>query len=228
VVPQSMAMTSSVAPGRNEFLDWLTERDLRMFEPCLELVLLETGEVLEWAGTAPAHIVFPTSGAISLETRSGRHGMQVALIGNRGASGALPALWGGDSTHDAVVQFSGQAWRIRTDRFVARLAGRGDMHRWIARFATDLTTEISLNALASARGTVSERLARWLLSATEILETDTINASHDVMAGALGVRRSGVTVALHTLEEMQAVRARRSYIQIIHRGKLRAGAGGFS
>jgi CRP-like cAMP-binding protein len=216
-----------MAGSRSEFLDSLPEQDLQALKSRLDLVTLSPGEVLEWAGTSPSHIVFPISGAVSLELRSGRHSMQVALVGNRGVVGAIPALWGGDSTHDAIVQFPGQAWRIEAENFAAGLAGRYGMHQRFFRFASDLTAEVSLNALASGRGTVTERLARWLLNVADTLESDSIKATHDLIAHSLGVRRSGVTNALHILEEMQAVRAQRGRLHILDGLKLRAAAGGF-
>jgi hypothetical protein len=65
------------------------------------------------------------------------------------------------------------------------------------------------------------------LTAADALESDDVPATHAFIAHSLGVRRPGVTDALHILEEMQAVAARRSYVTILRRAKLRAAAGRF-
>jgi CRP-like cAMP-binding protein len=223
VLPYSMALRSAVAS--NQFLDSLPKGDLRTFRLHLELVSLVAGEMLERAGTAPTHIVFPVKGAVSLEARSGWHTMQVALVGTGGVVGAVPALCDGISTHDAVVQFAGHGWRMSAQKFSGRLAGSGDLHRRLASFAADLIAEISFNALVVGRSTIRQRLARWLLIAADALESHDVPATHALIAHSLGVRRPGVTDALHILEEMQAVAVRRSYVTILRRANLRAAAG---
>jgi CRP-like cAMP-binding protein len=220
-------MALTVAPGRSQFLDSLPEQDLRILRPHLELVSLVAGDLLERPGTSPNYVVFPIKGVVSLEARSGRHALQIASVGRVGVVGAVPALCGGVSTHDAVVQFAGQAWCIGAETFAGRLAGSVELHRRLTGFVTDLIGEISLNALAAARATIAQRLARWLLTTADALESDTVHATHDLIAHSLGVRRPGVTMALNVLEEMQAVAARRACIRILRPARLRAASGSF-
>src|SRR5258708_39657066 len=57
--------------------------------------------------------------------------------------------------------------------------------------------QASQTALANGRGRLDERLARWLLMRHDRLETNEFPTTHKLLALLLGVRRGGVTVALH-------------------------------
>jgi hypothetical protein len=82
-------------------------------------------------------------------------------------------------------------------------------------------------ALANAKGTVEQRLARWLLMAHDRLPGDDLRLTHEFVALMLGVRRAGVTVALHQLEASGAISTSRGAIAIIDRIALERDAGGF-
>ena len=57
-------------------------------------------------------------------------------------------------------------------------------------------------------------------------DTDLI-ITHEFLALLLGVRRPGVTVALHDLEGRGLIRANRSLVKIIDRDGLRLASNGF-
>ena len=75
-------------------------------------------------------------------------------------------------------------------------------------------------ALANGRARMDERLARWLLMVDDRMEGSELALTHEFMSITLGVRRPGVTDALHRLEGQQLVRARRGLITIRDRAGL--------
>jgi Crp-like helix-turn-helix domain len=81
-------------------------------------------------------------------------------------------------------------------------------------------------ALANGRYNIRERLARWLLTCHDRLGRDELPLTHEFLSLMLGVRRSGVTQALHLLEIEDAIKVRRGQILVSDRRKLERIAGG--
>lgn len=74
-------------------------------------------------------------------------------------------------------------------------------------------------ALASS---LEQRVARWILLCRRALDDDVLPVTHEGIAEALGVRRSGVTVALHVLEGQMLIRSKRARIEVLDRDGLRS------
>lgn len=75
-------------------------------------------------------------------------------------------------------------------------------------------------SLADGRGKTEERLARWLLMASDRLDGDETPLTHEFLAMMLGVQRPGVTIALQALETQGAIFGRRGRIVIVDRKEL--------
>ena len=67
----------------------------------------------------------------------------------------------------------------------------------------------------SGRATIVERLARWLLQATDRLGSRRLELTHDVLAEVLGVRRPSITTSLQTLEGRHLIRSTRRSIVVL-------------
>ena len=82
-------------------------------------------------------------------------------------------------------------------------------------------------ALANGRAKLEERLARWLLMAHDRMDTDAVPLTHEFLAVMLGVRRAGVTVALHSFEQRGFIAMRRGQLTLINRAGIEQVAGSF-
>jgi len=87
-------------------------------------------------------------------------------------------------------------------------------------------TQLSQTALANGRYNLQERLARWLLMCNDRLHTDDMALTHEFLSLMLGVRRSGVTEAIHLLEGIHVIKATRGQVRIVNRARLLEIAGG--
>jgi CRP-like cAMP-binding protein len=222
------AAPAEVDSGRgNALLQTLTDEDWRLLESCLERVSLRAGEVLESPADPVTHVTFPTSGLVSVAARAADHRIEAALVGREGVVGAAALLEGGTAANESVVQFPGEAWRVPVSRLRPRLAQSRALQSQLLCYVHAFMGQISLNLLATGRATIEQRLARWLLMAADRLQANDIAVTHEALAYVLGVRRAGVTVALHTLEGRQALRSERRRVRILDRSLMVAAAGGF-
>jgi CRP-like cAMP-binding protein len=57
------------------------------------------------------------------------------------------------------------------------------------------------SAACNATHTIEERLARWLLRARDLAQSDTLPFTQEFLAEMLGVRRTSVSTVAHTLQQ---------------------------
>jgi len=80
-------------------------------------------------------------------------------------------------------------------------------------------------AIANARSKLDQRLARWILMAHDRLEISNLPLTHEFLSLMLGVRRAGVTEALHALERQGLIHASRGEIVVRNRKGIERRAG---
>src|SRR6201995_4675298 len=95
------------------------------------------------------------------------------------------------------------------------------------KWAQGFMIQTAQTALANGRAKLEQRLARWLLMALDRLTADTVPLTHEFLAVMLGVRRAGVTVAIHGFERRGLVTTRRGQLTVINRHGIEQIAGSF-
>src|SRR3954469_11793702 len=90
----------------------------------------------------------------------------------------------------------------------------------MSHLAQTITNNRLLTSLA-----LEELNFRWLLMAHDRVPGDEVPLTHGSLALMLGVRRAGVTTALHMLESDAAIRGHRSRITVLSRARLEQAAG---
>jgi CRP-like cAMP-binding protein len=216
----------SVTKYRNRLLRALSKADLALLTPWLEPVKLDLRQSIEKAHTPIAHVYFPESGIISIVAKSAEDQIEAGLIGNEGMSGAAVVLGNHRSPNDAYVQMAGAAHRITAKRLRAALDASKVLRQRLQRFSHVLMVQIAQTAFANGKARIDERLARWLLMVHDREDGNDLALTHEFVAVMLGVRRSGVTDALHELEGKGLIRASRGAIHVLNRKGLMALARG--
>jgi CRP-like cAMP-binding protein len=220
-----MAVSTQV-PVRNRLLATLAPADFSLLEPQLERVPLPAGIRLIEPNTPIEHVYFLEQGIASVvATTPQDRRIEVGIIGPEGLTG-VPVLLGMDRTpHECFVQIPGAGLRMRVDDLRAATAASATLQQRLLRFVHAFTVQIGQTALANASHLIEERLARRLLMCHDRVDGDDLAATHEFLSLMLGVRRSGVTVALQALEDRGIISTRRGQVRVVDRAKLEAVAG---
>jgi len=72
--------------------------------------------------------------------------------------------------------------------------------------------------------TARQRLARWLLMASDKIQSSRIELTQEQLAEILGLQRTGVTVANVALQDAGAITSRHGRIRIVDRVRLQTAA----
>ncbi|MFC0410346.1 Crp/Fnr family transcriptional regulator [Roseomonas elaeocarpi] len=197
-----------------------------MLLPKLERVSLRQGQVVIPAHTPLTQAWFPESGIASViaSTDDGRQ-QEVGLYGNEGVGSLAVVLGAGQTPHKTLMQVGGSWLRIEAPALRDAVEQLPGLRTVLLRYVHCFMVSITCTALSNNRNTIEERLARWLLMAHDRLDGDELPLTHTFLSLMLGVRRPGVTLAVHVLEGAGLIRARRSLITILNRPALEAAAG---
>jgi CRP-like cAMP-binding protein len=214
----------------NDLLDKLTPATLRALHPRLERVAFNAGQVLQAARVAVPHVYFPTDGLVTLFAHDARgRRLAVGMVGRDGMVGAAESLSDAAPAFiEAVVELPGEAWRIDAGELAPLLRNHLDLRANLLGHARCQMEEIAQTAVVTGHGTIEQRLARWLLIATTRARRKQLSMTHEHLAQVLAVRRSGVTVALHTQEGDGAIKSYRQLVDVVDRARLQRAANGFA
>jgi CRP-like cAMP-binding protein len=201
----------------NALLNSLSPDDQELIGRELESVELGYRQPLMRRRCRPDHVYFPEGGLVSVVALSARREQaEVGTIGIEGCTAVEVVLGCERAYHDAVVLIPGPARRIDTDKLLALCRLGSPLRITLMQYAYVTLIQARETALANARGTISQRVARWILLAAEKMRTSQVMLTHDELSAALGVRRAGVTLALGHLAEMGAIHTSRGCIQVLN------------
>ena len=223
-------MTADPTPSgpafRNELLAVLSKEDVESLRSRLQRVTLVLEQVLHEPSEHIDHVYFPEEGVVSLTADTKDAGLvEVGMTGREGMVGAYVIL-NPDATavHRALVQVPGAAIRMQTTVF-KELVDRSPAFRdRCFRYIQVLLVQTAQATACNARHELPERLARWLLTSHDKLDSDEMPVTQEFLALMLGVRRTGVSVIANTLQSTGAIRQSRGRITILDRCLLEAEA----
>jgi CRP-like cAMP-binding protein len=206
---------------KNRLLKAMAPETFASFQPFLEQVDLPLRHVLAEANRPPTHVYFIESGLASLvATSTDNESIEIGHIGREGMSGTHLLLKTDISPTRTFLQVAGTGIRLPVSAFLELLDKSPSTRDLFLLYTHCSEIQLAHSALANARYSVNERLARWLLMCHDRLDGDDLALTHEFLALMLGVRRSGVTNEIHMLEGLGAIRATRGNVRILDRSKL--------
>lgn len=208
-------------PVSNIILLSISENDYRSIRPHLEYVSLPNHLVLHEAGGKLKFAYFPNRGLISLVVvmKDGRTA-EAGIVGNEGFTGILAAVGLTRSPLQAVVQITGDGFRIDVGALQNTLASAPNLRMILGRHAAIRSMQVAQTAACNRLHDIEQRLARWLLMTQDRVDSGTLRITHDFLATMLGTDRSSVTLAAGVLQKKKAIEYTRGAVKIVNRKKL--------
>lgn len=217
-------MQSSI---RNRLLAAMSPQDFGRLEPKLQAVNLDVRAGLEKPNQSIEYVYFIETGLASeIAVNQDREKIEVAHVGPEGLVGKAVVLGLDLTLNETFMQVKGSALRMRAGELTKAMDERPSIRGLLLGYVHTCLIQFAHSALANGRYSIKERLARWLLTCHDRLGRDDLPLTHEFLSLMLGVRRSGVTQALHSLEIEEAIEVKRGQIVVSDRRKLERIAGG--
>ena len=209
----------------NRLLRALTVEQFEMMRPHLEPVRLPMGHVVCEPSTPIKWAVFPESGLVSVFAGATGRQLAAGLYGQDGM-GPIELVFSADTSPlPHYVQVVGRGYRLPAHILKQVLADAPQASKLLRRYALAYMMQIAMTALASGTCTIEQRVARLILMIHDRCDGDDLRVTHEFLSKTLGVRRTGVTLAIQILEGEGMIRAVRGVITILDRSRLIGVAG---
>jgi CRP-like cAMP-binding protein len=182
----------------------------------LEMRLSEPNQPIEF-------VYFLNTGLISTDAVTERgEQVEVGLIGREGFSGLAALLDQPQMSHMVIMQGAGEGLRIRSSVVRTEFLKGGMLQKMVYAFAYLQFVQITQSVLCNRMHEVEARLARWLLSSADRMESEFLHLTQEFLSQMLGVQRSTVTVAAGELQRQGLIGYSRGRIHILNRAGLAA------
>ena len=211
-------------PRQNRLLATLPSAEWTRWEPSLELVELNLGQVLNEPGRTSPYVYFPTTAIVSLlyMTQDGSSS-EVAVVGNDGVVGISLFMGGNTTPTQAVVQSPGLGYRLRAQLVKDEVDRAGAVLQILLHYMQAMMAQVAKTAACNRYHSIDQLMCRRLLLGLDRLPSDMLLMTQELMATLLGVRREGVTAAALKLQQAGIIKYSRGQIVVLDRPRLELG-----
>jgi CRP-like cAMP-binding protein len=214
-------MTEVTSRPANLLLRALPENEYEKLAPHLTSVSFPVSTVIYQPLDPISTVYFPESTIFSLvSTLENGATTETAIVGCTGTVGLPVILGSGYANNLVVTQVEGSATAIPASILRSEFERGGELQRLLLLYAEARLSQVSQQVICNAQHTIQERLARWLLSVQELLTSDELPLTQEVIAQMLGVRRSSVTAAAGIFQQAGIIRYGRGRITILDQKAL--------
>lgn len=218
-----MSISQSSGIPENQLLAALPASEYQRLLPHLELVSLPLRKVLYEVDEPIEYVYFPNHAIASLVSiMEDGSTVEIGLVGNEGMVG-LPVILGGKTTNNqAFVQMADGGMRMKASLLKTEFNRGGPLQTLLLLYTQALYTQVSQSAACNRLHCLEERLARWLLSVQDRVQSNEFPLTQEFISQMLGTRRAGVTVAAGILSQAGIIRYTRGRITILNHEALKA------
>jgi CRP-like cAMP-binding protein len=210
----------------NRLLASLSTDDFDLLAPHLESVTLGLRKSLETPNKRIDAVYFPEEGFASVvAVQSKGKQVEVGLIGREGMTGLSIVLGNHRSPLSTYIQAPGKGKCISATELRKATRTSLSLRDSLLKFVQAFGVQTAHTAICNAQSRLDARLARWLLMAHDRIGDDTLPLTHEFLSLMLGVRRAGVTEALHALRGQGLISYGRGQIAVKDRKGMERTAG---
>jgi CRP-like cAMP-binding protein len=204
----------------------LSPTDLELLQPHLNFIVVAVRHEIERPNRRIDAVYFMDAGIASVvAVQADDTQVEVGLVGPEGMTGTAVVLGGDQSPHSTYIQVSGEAQWLKADELRKAMRASVSLHTLLLKYVQVFMAQTTHTAIANARAHIDRRLARWLLMAHDRTGNKTLPLTHEFLALMLGVRRPGVTEALHSLKRQKLIETGRNQIVVLSRNGIEKLAG---
>lgn len=208
-------------PGTNRFIEALTPDSRAQLLSHARQVDLPQGTLLARADEAIHHAYFLTEGVASYVVAAKDGGSaEIGMSGTEAMLNGLALLGVYAPVADCVMQAAGEAYRVSTGDMRRLFEESAEMRHLALQSVQQQMLTLSQIAGCNRLHLASERLARWLLTAADRLETNNVRLTQESLSQMLGTRRTTVALVAGSLQRSGLIRYRRANVEIIDRPGL--------
>lgn len=199
----------------------ISNSDFGALRPHLEYLDLPNHRVLHECGARLEFAHFLNRGLISLVVvmKDGKTA-EAGIVGNEGFIGTSAAVGLCGSPLQAVVQITGDGFRIAVAALQSILRSAPPLQLILSRYGVVQGLQVAQTAACNRLHDIGQRLSRWLLMTQDRVDSESLPITHDFLATMLGTDRPSVTTAAGFLQKNKIIKYTRGAVQIVNRKKL--------
>jgi hypothetical protein len=162
-------------PVSNILLLSISDNDYSALRPYLEYVSLPNHLVLHEGSGKLEFAYFPNRDLISLVVvmKDGRTA-EAGIVGNEGFTGTPAAVGLSTSPLLAVVQISGDGFRVEVEALQNTLESTPNLRLLLSRYAVVQGMQVAQTAACNRLHDIKQRLARWLLMTQDRVDSESL------------------------------------------------------
>ncbi len=203
----------------------MPEEQFRAIARLLVPVDMPVGMQLVVPSAPVEFIYFPVSGLISVDALTERgESVEVGVIGREGLSGVYGLLGHSQGAHSVIMQGPGAGLRIRVGIVREEFLKGGPFAQLVYSFLYMQMAQMAQSVLCNRLHPVEARMARWMLTACDRTQSDSLLLTQEFLAQMLGSRRSTITVSAGQLQREGLIDYSRGRVKIVDRMGLEAKA----
>ncbi|MHC5758278.1 Crp/Fnr family transcriptional regulator [Nostoc sp.] len=206
----------------NKLLAALPDSDYQRLIPHMKLVPLSNRQVLYQTGEPITQVYFPNKAVVSIvTTMEDGSTVKVGLVSNEGMVG-MPVILGNNTTiTTAFVQIPDTAMQIDADILKSEFNRGAALQTVLLHYVQRVYTQILQESACNRFHQLEERLASWLLTVSDRLESKEFLLTQEFISQMLDVNSAAVTEAAKTLSQAGIIAYHRGQIKILNREALK-------